>query len=334
MLLKSPQIWTTQIMNEIAYYQDIFLKHLAENKITGEPSSLYEPANYILQLGGKRMRPVLLLMAYHAFDEELNNALDAAMAVEVFHNFTLAHDDIMDAAPLRRGQSTLHEKYNLPVAILAGDVLLIKSYQLLLKNPGKADPLQLLTIFNKAAIEICEGQQMDMDFESSDEVSEEAYLKMIAFKTAVLLGAVMEIGALMGGASARDAGLMYQFALNVGLAFQVRDDFLDTFGDPEKVGKMPGGDIIQNKKTLLMIRCLAHASETEKAEIFSNEGSSSEKIGRVIRLYLKYEVDSGAQQVQEYYYNQAMLSLDQVNITEARKTVLKQFARWLLERTH
>jgi geranylgeranyl diphosphate synthase type II len=316
-------------MNDIASYQDIFLKHLSDNKIEGEPSTLYDPANYILQLGGKRMRPVLLLMAYHAFDEDLSQALDAAMAIEVFHNFTLAHD-----APLRRGQSTLHEKYNLPVAILAGDVLLIKSYQLLLKNPGQADPLQLLTIFNKAAVEICEGQQMDMDFESSEVVSEEDYLKMIAYKTAVLLGAAMEIGSLMGGASAQDAGLMYQFALNVGLAFQVRDDFLDTFGDPERVGKMTGGDIIQNKKTLLMIRCLARANAEEKAEIFSNKGSNSEKISRVIRLYLKYEVDSGTQQVQEYYYNQAMQSLDQVNITEARKSVLKQFARSLLERTH
>lgn len=321
-------------MNDIAYYQDIFLKHLESNKIEGEPSTLYEPANYILQLGGKRMRPVLLLMAYHAFDDQIEHALDAAMAIEVFHNFTLAHDDIMDAAPLRRGQATLHEKYNMPVAILAGDVLLIKSYQLLLKNPGKADPLHLLAIFNKAAIEICEGQQMDMDFEAADDVTEEEYLKMIAYKTAVLLGAAMEIGALMGGASAHDAGLMYQFALNVGLAFQVRDDFLDTFGDPEKVGKKPGGDIIQNKKTLLMIRCLAHASEDEKAEILSNDGSNSEKIERVIRLYLKYEVDSGAQQVQEYYYNQAMQSLDKVNTTAAHKSVLRQFAKWLLERTH
>lgn len=321
-------------MNDIAYYQDIFLKHLEANKIDGTPATLYDPANYILQLGGKRMRPVLLLMAYHAFDTQIENALDAAMAIEVFHNFTLAHDDIMDAAPLRRGKATLHEKYNMPVAILAGDVLLIKSYQLLLKNPGKADPLQLLAIFNKAAIEICEGQQMDMDFESSDEVTEEAYLKMIAYKTAVLLGAAMDIGALMGGASAHDAALMYQFALNVGLAFQVRDDFLDTFGDPEKVGKKPGGDIIQNKKTLLMIRCLAHATAEERVEIFSTDGTQAEKINRVIRLYLKYGVDSATQLVQEHYYNQAMQSLDQAAITTESKDVLKQFARWLLERTH
>lgn len=321
-------------MNDIAYYQDIFLKHLAANMIEGQPATLYNPANYILQLGGKRMRPVLLLMAYHAFDDQIENALDAAMAIEVFHNFTLAHDDIMDAAPLRRGKATLHEKYNMPVAILAGDVLLIKSYQLLMKKPGKADPLQLLAIFNKAAIEICEGQQMDMDFETSDHVTEEEYLKMIAFKTAVLLGAAMEIGALMGGASAHDAALMYQFALNTGLAFQVRDDFLDTFGDPEKVGKKPGGDIIQNKKTLLMIRCLDHVTPEERAEIFSTQGSQDEKIDRVIRLYLKYGVDSATQLVQEHYYNQAMQSLDQADISTKRKDVLKQFARWLLERTH
>ena len=235
-------------MKSIQELSAVISNELGKIEYPKNPSLLYEPINYILGLGGKRMRPILVLMAHQLFDKNIEKAVSPALAIEVFHNFTLLHDDIMDKAPLRRGKQTVHEKWNDNVAILSGDTMLVQAYQLM-AVVDKDIIKEVLAVFSKTAIEVCEGQQWDMDFETQSDVSIEDYLKMIEYKTAVLLGAALQIGGITAGASAQQQTHLYEFGRNMGIAFQLKDDLLDAFGSPETFGKQVGGDIMANKKT-------------------------------------------------------------------------------------
>src|SRR6187402_1620075 len=253
-------------MHAIHQYQEFFITYLENQKINKEPKNLYEPIDYILSLGGKRMRPVLTLMTSEIFGTDYKEALPAAMAVEVFHNFSLVHDDIMDDAPLRRGHETVHEKWNINTGILSGDAMLILAYQYF----EKYEPIifrDLAKLFSKTALEVCEGQQWDVDFETRKDVTIPEYLKMIQYKTAVLVAAAMKMGAIIAKTSEQEANLIYDFGLHLGLAFQLQDDYLDAFGDPETFGKQVGGDIIENKKTYLYLKAMEFAKAVEKAQL-------------------------------------------------------------------
>ncbi len=250
-------------MNPLESYLKSFEDYILQYRFHGEPASLYEPANYIMQLGGKRLRPLMVLMACEAFSGSYEKALPGAMAIEVLHNFTLMHDDIMDAAPLRRGKPTVHKKWDQTTAILSGDMMMFQSIMMLEKIPEHIFS-DALKIFNKTAIEICEGQQLDMIFEKKTEVQIHEYLNMIALKTSVLLGCSFYLGAIIGGASKEDANALYDFGKNIGIAFQLHDDILDAFSDDEAFGKQIGGDIIANKKTYLLITALQNADEQQK----------------------------------------------------------------------
>ena len=253
-------------MHSIYQYQEFLFDYLQSQYETKEPRNLYEPIHYILDLGGKRMRPVLTLMSAEVFDADYKKALPAALAVEVFHNFSLVHDDIMDDAPLRRGHETVHEKWNLNTGILSGDAMLILAYQYF----EQYEPIifkDLAKLFSKTALEVCEGQQWDVDFEERNDVTIPEYLQMIQCKTAVLVAAAMKMGAIIAETSEENANLIYDFGLNLGLAFQLQDDFLDAFGDPETFGKQVGGDIIENKKTYLYLKAVAFSKEEEAKEL-------------------------------------------------------------------
>ena len=250
-------------MLPINEYQEQFLLYLKSQNIDKEPATLYQPIDYILQLGGKRMRPVLTLMTADIFEIDYKLALPAAMAIEVFHNFSLVHDDIMDDAPLRRGQVTVHEKWNINTGILSGDAMLILAYQYF-ENYQPKTFRKLAKLFSKTALEVCEGQQYDVDFETRNDVTIAEYLKMIEFKTAVLVAAAMKMGAIIAQTSKENSKLIYDFGLNLGLAFQLQDDYLDAFGDPKTFGKQVGGDIIENKKTYLYLKALEFSKTDEK----------------------------------------------------------------------
>lgn len=325
-------------MHFILPFQQAFQEYLGQNPFRKEPLNLYEPAGYIMDLGGKRLRPVLLLIGHYLFDDHFQKSLPAAMAVEVFHNFTLVHDDIMDQAPLRRGKKTVHELYGPNTAILTGDVMMISAYQYLLDLGQPALLQQLLTVFNKVAIEVCEGQQMDMDFEKMDQVSIPDYLTMIELKTSVLIAGALKMGALLGGGSGENAELLYQFGRNMGIAFQLQDDILDAFGDPEKVGKKPGGDIIQNKKTFLYLKALELANPAQKAALrkwFSkpvSRGREDEKIEHVLKIWNELEVLHHAGEAKSGFQKAAFAALDSVRTEEKRKDILRMLAEELLER--
>ncbi len=253
-------------MQELYHYRKLIDDSLGKYLTAKEPKNLYEPISYFLNIGGKRIRPVLVLMGYRMFHQQIEHAISQAIAIELFHNFTLVHDDIMDSAEVRRGQTTVHKKWNEPIAILSGDLLLIKAYDHLCDAPSSVlSPI--LDSFSKMAVEVCEGQQMDMDFENVASIHEDNYIEMIRKKTAVLIGAAIQIGALRAGAGLTEASLLYEFGVNLGLAFQMLDDYLDVYGQPEKTGKMQGGDIVAGKKTLLYLHCLHHASESARNEL-------------------------------------------------------------------
>jgi geranylgeranyl diphosphate synthase type II len=321
-------------MSKIKDLQKLIESELETLGFNREPTGLYQPAEYILSLGGKRLRPALTLLACGLFAEP-KKALPQALAVEVFHNFTLLHDDIMDEAPLRRGKETVHEKWNLNTAILSGDVMLIKAYQLLADCDAALLP-QLLEAFNKMAVEVCEGQQMDMDFETREEVSEEEYIHMIQLKTSVLLGCALQMGALVGGSSAEDAKHLYQFGLLLGTSFQIKDDWLDCFGDPKSVGKQVGGDIIANKKTLLLIHALNEATNETAVQLnnWLNESSfdASEKVTAVKRIYNDLNIEDFAHDRMDYFYKKALEHLDAVSLSYPQKQTLYHFAEWLMNR--
>lgn len=295
---------------------------------------LYEPIAYMMSLGGKRLRPLMVLAAADAYSGSSKEAIPAAMAVEVFHNFTLMHDDIMDEAPLRRGKTTVHEKWNANSAILSGDAMLVQAYACLAESPASS-LAQLLAIFNQTALEVCEGQQLDMDFEQRGQVELPEYIEMIRLKTSVLLAAALKMGAIIGGANKNDADHLYKFGESMGLAFQLQDDFLDAFGDPEKFGKQVGGDIISDKKTYLWIRCMEKASEADLKTVDSwigERNKGEEKVKFFKALFAKLEVDSEIQNTMESYYQDAMTHLNQANLKEEAQQFFSSFARTLMVR--
>jgi len=317
---------------------DSFQDYLALQRFPATPKGLYEPIEYIMNLGGKRMRPILLLMSYELFKDDYKEALPAAYAVELFHNFSLVHDDIMDCAPLRRGKPTVHEKWNLNTGILSGDVMLVYVYEYLLKLKDHSRFDMLLETFNKAAIEVCEGQQFDMNFEREQEVGIEAYIKMIELKTSVLLAGGMKLGALYAGASLEDAEHVYQFGKNIGIAFQIQDDYLDTFGDPTKFGKKVGGDIVQNKKTYLVIKALEMANADVRMKLLSymdNNNSTieeQEKISAVKDIFETLGIPALTKAAKEQYQELAFEHLHAVDVTKIRKAAIEEIATELLER--
>ena len=322
-------------MHSIYQYQEYISDYLNSQYETKEPRNLYEPIHYILGLGGKRMRPVLTLMSAEVFDADYKLALPAALAVEVFHNFSLVHDDIMDDAPLRRGNETVHEKWNTNTAILSGDAMLILAYQYFEKYKTEVFR-SLAQLFSKTALEVCEGQQWDVDFETRDDVSIEEYLKMIEYKTAVLVAAAMKMGAIVAETSNENADLIYDFGLNLGLAFQLQDDFLDAFGDPKTFGKQVGGDIIENKKTYLYLKAIEFASETEKQQLlhlFSIQPTdSTEKIESVKAIFNKTGASKATQQAIQDFTLKAFATLQEIKIDNEKKDMLHSFGENLMGR--
>lgn len=298
------------------------------------PATLYTPADYFLGIGGKRIRPVMCLMGNELFDDIHPDAYHTATAIELFHNFTLIHDDIMDAAPLRRGMETLHHKYGDNTALLAGDVMLIQSYEYLNKI-SKDYQKQILSQFNRTAREVCEGQQLDMDFEKQDQVALDDYINMITLKTSVLLAASLRIGSVIGGASEGNRNHLYEFGRNLGIAFQVQDDYLDAFGDPEKFGKDVGGDIRQNKKTFLLLHALEVCSPADRQELHHLLSISGEdKVERVLAIFRRCNVDDWASELKEKYRVTAMQHLDDIAVVSSRKKPLIELADFLLQREH
>ncbi len=307
-------------------------QEIANISYTQQPEELYKPIEYIMQLGGKRLRPVLTLMANEMFGGKSPKAIKAALAIEMFHNFTLVHDDIMDNADIRRGKPTVHIKWNQTIAILSGDLMMIKATDLMCETDTN-DLRTLISVFNKTAAEVCEGQQWDMNFETQSNVTEQDYLKMITLKTAVLLGCALKVGALIGGANADDANHLYEFGKNIGIAFQLQDDILDSFGEGDKVGKKIGGDIAANKKTILLIEALNSATGEDKDELYYWLGAKSEeKIEALLGLYAKYNVRDKAEQLKEQYLQLAFKHLKQLSIPAENTLLLKQTAIDLMER--
>ena len=314
-----------------AYYEE----YATNNKFSKEPKGLYDPVDYILNIGGKRLRPLMLLMTAKLFTDDLEKALAPAYAIEVFHNFTLVHDDIMDAAPLRRGKTTVHHKWNVNTGILSGDVMLVQAYEYLRQVDATILP-EVLRIFNEVAIGVCEGQQFDVDFETMDRVSIPQYIKMIELKTSVLVAGAMRIGALVGGASEEDAYNLGEFGRNIGIAFQLQDDILDTFGDPDKFGKKVGGDIAQNKKTFLVIKSL-ELSTPEIAQrlqylLSTYPEDETGKIKEVTEIFDYLDIRKHANAEKEAYLNLAYEHLKAVNIPESKKQPLYDFAQYLIHR--
>lgn len=297
-----------------------------------KPQELYHPVRYFLDLGGKRMRPLLSLLSCYIFDNEYIKATKASLAIEIFHNFTLIHDDIMDNAPLRRGKPTVHEKWNRNIALLAGDVTLIEAYEHLeyLPNEIRKDVVKR---FNKTAFEVCEGQQFDMNFELREEVSIEEYIEMIRLKTAVLLGFSMYMGAKIGNATEIEANKMYEVALNIGLAFQIKDDYLDVYGDAKKFGKQVGGDILSDKKTFLLLSALKSKNNTDLIKIISNKNiSSNEKINKVLAIYEKENIKHITEIEMKKYFDKAIEILKTVNADESKKSFISQYFNDLMTR--
>ncbi|HEY0058136.1 MAG TPA: polyprenyl synthetase family protein [Flavisolibacter sp.] len=299
-----------------------------------QPASLYDPNRYFLQLGGKRVRPVSCLMGNELFGDINEDAWEVAAGIELFHNFTLIHDDIMDKAPLRRGLETLHHKWGESTALLAGDVMLVTAYEYLNKISTKY-ARSIMQLFNQTAKAVCEGQQLDMDYEQKEEVSFEEYGLMINLKTSVLLAASMKMGAVLGGAGERNQDLIYDFGRKLGLAFQVQDDYLDAFGDPQKFGKQVGGDIKANKKTFLFIHALESANESQKSELMQLMRSDEhDKVEKVLAIYRACRVDEWARELKENYMRDAFLHLDDIAVLSKRKEPLKALAQSLIQRDH
>jgi len=309
-----------------------FALHFDKRHFPAEPVSLYEPNEYFLKLSGKRIRPVLCLMGNELFDEINPDTFHVAIAIELFHNFTLIHDDIMDKAPLRRGMETVHTKYGESTALLAGDVMLVVAYDYLNKISPSYLP-QVLHLFNKTAREVCEGQQLDMDFEKKETVPLDAYLRMIELKTSVALAASLKVGSIMGGAGERNQNLLYEFGKKLGVAFQVQDDYLDAFGDPEKFGKQVGGDILSNKKTFLLIHAWETASGTQRKELMNlMAGNANDKIDKVLNIFHDCKVDEWALQLKNKYLDEAFEHLEDIAVLSKRKEPLKELAHFLIKR--
>ncbi|MDX1363555.1 MAG: polyprenyl synthetase family protein [Arenibacter latericius] len=322
-------------MPKIDQYRSHFLAYLESKSLVEEPRNLYEPISYILHLGGKRLRPVLTLMATDIFGVDYKKAMDAALAIEVFHNFSLVHDDIMDGAPLRRGKQTVHEKWDVNTGILSGDAMLIYSYQLLESYPDAVFK-ELMQLFSKTAMEVCEGQQYDVDFETRDDVSIPEYLLMIQYKTAVLVGAAMKMGAIIADQPKSVQDAIYDFGKYLGIAFQLQDDYLDAFGDPKTFGKQVGGDIMVNKKTYLYLKSLELGNSIQKQELehlFSIKPADTlHKVTTVKELYEETgAVDETLKEI-EGYTQKAFALLDELPIDQSKKEMLAQFGTSLMKR--
>lgn len=301
------------------------------------PASLYEPIRYVLSMGGKRIRPVLMLLSYNLFKEDPENILMPACALETYHNYTLLHDDLMDNADLRRGHETVHKKWNANTAILSGDSMLVLAYQRM-QQCSSDKMAEVLALFTETALEIGEGQEYDMAFEHRDDVSEEEYIEMIRLKTSVLLACALKIGAILAGASKEDADNLYRFGEQIGLAFQLQDDFLDVYGDTRVFGKAIGGDITSNKKTFMLINALNHANEEQRRQLESWIGATKfdrdEKVAAVTRLYNEIGIDRMAQDKIAYYFEQSRKYLQAVSVDESRKAELAAYAQRLMNRQY
>lgn len=322
-------------MVKVEQIQELVNSYIENQDFGGNPKELYAPIDYILRQGGKRMRPTLCLLACDLFNGNIEDCMVPAVAAEIFHNFTLVHDDIMDQAPLRRGMETVYHKWNSDIALLSGDTMLIKAFQYVLAMK-KEYSYEVFAELCKVALEVCEGQQFDLNFETQDNVSLESYLEMIRLKTAVLLGSVLKIGAIVAGADAKNQQTVYDFGINLGLAFQLQDDIFDCYGDVKVFGKMTGGDISDNKKTYLYLKALELASEEDKnilRQLFSMpKGRDEKKIETVLAIYDKYNVRSIVTDLMTKYYEDSLKNLDSIEVSEERKQVLREYAAYLYTR--
>ncbi|MET4081839.1 geranylgeranyl diphosphate synthase type II [Pedobacter sp. UYP30] len=324
-------------MPPIEELQQLLEKSIKNLAFPAAPNRLYDPIKYILSLGGKRIRPLLVLMSTELFGKDAAESIHAAMAVEIFHNFTLVHDDIMDNAPLRRGKETIHKKWDVNTAILSGDVMMVEAN----KHIAKVNTSYLkeaLDTFNNTAQGVCEGQQLDMDFEARNDVSIDEYLNMIRLKTAVLLGGALKLGAVLAGASKQDANLIYQFGENIGIAFQLHDDILDVYADPKKFGKQVGGDIIANKKTYLLLKAIELAKGEQKETLDKWMATKyvdiKEKLAQVKRIYDELEIDKIAKEQMDFYLQKALHIFDEINVSDDRKAGLLILTNQLITRDY
>lgn len=320
----------------IDVYKGLIESEIRKQKFGSQPKSLYEPLRYIMGLGGKRLRPLLTLLSYSLYRDDAKNIVPFAVAVEAFHNFTLLHDDIMDNAPLRRGKATVHEKWNVNTAILSGDVMQVKVYDLFLSLEGKTLK-EVLLKFNRCAVEVCEGQQWDMEFESNAKVSELQYINMIRQKTAVLIGFSLELGAILAEASHEDRHALYEFGVNIGIGFQLKDDLLDVYGSKSKFGKQVGGDIIANKKTFLLIKALGRAKGKEKIELAkwlkTKKFDKEKKVKAVTAIFDKLQIEEITNKKINGYFQKGLSALDQLEVSSGHKKELKEFILYLMNRT-
>jgi len=315
-------------------YLSLIEAEIKKQKFGSQPKSLYEPVRYIMGLGGKRLRPLMTALSYSLYRNDVEKIIPMAVAVEAFHNFTLLHDDIMDKAPLRRGKATVHEKWNVNTAILSGDVMLVKVYDMFLALDEKKLK-ETLSIFNKCAAEVCEGQQWDMEFESERKISEAKYLEMVRLKTAVLLGFSLELGALLANASEKDRKALRDFGVNIGIGFQLKDDLLDVYADKKKFGKQVGGDIIANKKTFLLIKALEKVKGKQKVELEKwltlGKFSNPKKVKAVTAIYDSLQIPALAEQRIKYFFEKGFSCLDDIS-NPSSSIHLKGFVQTLIDR--
>jgi geranylgeranyl diphosphate synthase type II len=324
-------------MRSIEEYHNIILQEVANFNATSRNMELYAPVKYILDLGGKRMRPILTLIGTDLFGGKLEDSYNSALGIEVFHNFTLLHDDIMDKAPLRRGKDTVHEKWSVNAAILSGDVMFVQAFTLV--TSCKDEYLRaVIDIFNVTAIEVCEGQQLDMEFETRDDVTLAEYLEMIRLKTSVLVGCALELGAVLANASKKDSRALYDFGMNLGMAFQIKDDILDVFGDASLVGKQVGGDILSNKKTYLLLKAIEDADDVQSNELrhWINNGHNNpqQKVKAVTSIFEDLNIKEKADQLMNDYYVKSIDALNSINISDENKNYLRGFAEALMNRQY
>ena len=322
-------------MTKVDKIQELINDFIDNQNFMGEPSELYAPIEYILRQGGKRMRPTLCLLACELFGGNIEDCMIPAVSAEIFHNFTLVHDNIMDQAPLRRGMETVYHKWNSDIALLSGDTMLIKAFQYVLATK-KEYSHEVFAELCKVALEVCEGQQYDLNFETQDDVTLDAYLEMIRLKTAVLLGSVLKIGAIVAGANDKNQKAIYDFGINLGLAFQLQDDILDCYSDVNVFGKMTGGDISDNKKTYLYLKALEFASEDDRNHLLNlfkmPKGRNEEKIQAVLNIYDKYNVKNIVEKLMTEYYEKSLQDLSSIEASEENKEILRDYAAYLYTR--
>lgn len=325
------------MIHSVNYLNRKIEKNIDELAFDQNPNSLFEPIKYILSLGGKRIRPLLTLMSANLFSDNVDIAIKSAIGIEIFHNFTLLHDDLMDKSDLRRGKETVHKKWNSNTAILSGDAMLIEAYKYISDTKLEFLP-EVLALFNKTAMEVCKGQQFDMNFEKRNDVTVEEYIEMIRLKTAVLLACSLKMGALLSDASHEDATQLYDFGINIGLAFQLKDDLLDVYGDTEKFGKAIGGDILNNKKTFLLIKAYELSNEQQKNEldrwVYAKQYKDEEKINAVKNIYNELNLKIVSDNLINKYYLSALKSLSRVKVSEERKKELYQLTESLMLREY